>query len=90
MYLPYRSDQEAEAREVMAEVFELVLPRDPAKERPRHPRTQAKGLADALCFVGRVLPTASGAGFHGSFQIAPRSPTNATAFSKVTARSKFL
>jgi len=25
MYLPYRSDQEAEARQVMAEVFELVL-----------------------------------------------------------------
>ena len=24
MYLPYRSDQEAEARQVMAEVFELV------------------------------------------------------------------
>src|SRR5713101_4125340 len=32
MYLPYRSDQEAEARQVMAEVFELVLPPDRAKE----------------------------------------------------------
>ena len=28
MYLPYRSDQEAEARQVMAQVFELVLPPD--------------------------------------------------------------
>ena len=32
MYLPYRSDQEAEARQVMTEVFELVLPPDRAKE----------------------------------------------------------
>jgi Calcineurin-like phosphoesterase len=32
MYLPYRSDQEVEARQVMAEVFELVLPPDRAKE----------------------------------------------------------
>ena len=32
MYLPYKEDQEAEAREVMAEVFELVLPSDRAKE----------------------------------------------------------
>jgi hypothetical protein len=32
MYLPYKADQEAEARQVMAEVFELVLPPDRAKE----------------------------------------------------------
>ncbi len=32
MYLPYKEDQEAEARQVMAEVFELVLPPDRAKE----------------------------------------------------------
>jgi Calcineurin-like phosphoesterase len=32
MYLPHRSDQEDEARQVMAEVFELVLPPDRAKE----------------------------------------------------------
>jgi Calcineurin-like phosphoesterase len=32
MYVPYKEDQEAEARQVMAEVFELVLPPDRAKE----------------------------------------------------------
>src|SRR5271166_1170637 len=32
MYLPYKEDQEAEARQVMAEVFELVLPPERAKE----------------------------------------------------------
>ncbi len=32
MYLPYKEDQEPEARAVMAEVFELVLPPDRAKE----------------------------------------------------------
>jgi hypothetical protein len=32
MYLPFRSDQEAEARQVMAQVFELVLSLDRAKE----------------------------------------------------------
>jgi hypothetical protein len=32
MYLPYKADQEAEARQVMAEVFELVLPPARAKE----------------------------------------------------------
>jgi hypothetical protein len=32
MYLPYKADQEPEARQVMAEVFELVLPPDRAKE----------------------------------------------------------
>lgn len=32
MYLPYKEDRETEARQVMAEVFELVLPPDRAKE----------------------------------------------------------
>ncbi len=32
MYLPYKEDQEDEARQVMAEVFELVLPPERAKE----------------------------------------------------------
>jgi hypothetical protein len=32
MYLPYRADQEAQARQLMAEMFELVLPPDRAKE----------------------------------------------------------
>jgi hypothetical protein len=31
MHLPYKEDQEPEARQVMAEVFELVLPPDRAK-----------------------------------------------------------
>src|SRR5260370_21727246 len=32
MYLPYRSDQEAEARQLMAQMFELVFPANIAKE----------------------------------------------------------
>jgi hypothetical protein len=32
MYLPYKSDQEAEARELMADMFELVLPEKVAAE----------------------------------------------------------
>jgi hypothetical protein len=32
MYLPYKSDQEAEARELMADMFELVLPEKVAEE----------------------------------------------------------
>jgi hypothetical protein len=32
MYLPYKSDQEAEARELMADMFELVLPENVAEE----------------------------------------------------------
>ena len=32
MYLPYRADQEAEARELMTDLFELVLPEKVAKE----------------------------------------------------------
>src|SRR5580765_8621516 len=32
MYLPYKSDQEAAARDLMAEMFELVLPEKVAEE----------------------------------------------------------
>src|SRR5258708_13802116 len=32
MYLPYRADQEAEARQLMAEMFELVYPQKTAEE----------------------------------------------------------
>jgi hypothetical protein len=32
MYLPYRSDQEAEARDLMVDMFELVLPEKVAAE----------------------------------------------------------
>src|SRR5690348_8466036 len=32
MYLPYKSDREAEARELMADMFELVLPEKVAEE----------------------------------------------------------
>ena len=31
MYLPYKSDQEAEARQLMVEMFELVFPQERAK-----------------------------------------------------------
>ena len=32
MYLPYKADQEAEARQLMADMFELVLPEKVAAE----------------------------------------------------------
>jgi hypothetical protein len=46
MYLPYKADQEAEARDLMVDMFELVLPEKVAAEvvkkdvkhlRPGHP-----------------------------------------------------
>ena len=56
MYLPYKSDQEADARQLMVDTFDLVLPEKVSEEVIKKRQKKGRAKLGPTLLLGRKEP----------------------------------